>query len=195
MLFDAKKVFIIVGIIVGIMSVIIIAVLYAAGIFSFNERDAIYEGTLNDRYLTTAALTADSEPLDSETASLLTDSDNATILPDTAEDSETTDSGLSADAAEDRILIRARALLFQEDGELVASGFALENDSKFALIKSVNYLNVKSPGDFPHMNRTRDMLSYGEVDDVLEAGGYFRVERDGYYLSGRITPELSTFLE
>jgi hypothetical protein len=82
-----------------------------------------------------------------------------------------------------------RVLLFLGSGELVAEGSVTEGDTTFSLVKAVDFSELKKASDAPHMNRERNMLTYRDVEDVLENGGFFRVEFGGFYLSPKITPK------
>jgi hypothetical protein len=177
MFFDVKKVLIVVALIVGIMALVIFGFLSVSGIFSFDSRDDLYQGVLDQKYIETTA--AEGEPLDAETLETLGDTEYVKAATDSAE----------AGGAGDRKSGAVRVLLFLEPNELVAVGNVVEGDNTFSLVKTVNFSKIKKASDAPHMNRERDMLTYRDVGNALENGGFFRIESGGRYMSPKITPE------
>jgi hypothetical protein len=217
--FDVKRVLIIVAIIVGIMAVVIGGFLYAAGFFSFDERDVLYQGMVAPQYLTATATAIAGEPMDEKTMADLEDTDDATGIVD--RDAAASGAGAgsasagSADnavaggvgagdagagtAAADGVDAGAahnniRVLFFLGSGEIAASGNVSEGNDKFSLMKTVHMQEIGGPGDFLHMNRERDMLTNGEVEAILADGGYFRLAFGDKYISGRIQPVSSLSL-
>ncbi|MDR3224701.1 MAG: hypothetical protein LBT52_00180 [Clostridiales Family XIII bacterium] len=183
--FDVKRVLITVAIIVGIMAVVICGFLYAAGFFSLDKKDALYQGMVAPQYLTATATAIAGEPMDEETIADLEDTDDAkgTVGLDVADGA----GNASAGTARDNI----RVLLFLGSGEIAASGNVSAGNDKFSLMKTVNMLNVDGPGDFLHMNKDRDMLTNGEVEAILADGGYFRLASGDKFISDRIQPASS----
>jgi hypothetical protein len=181
--FDVKRVLIAVVAIIGILATVIVGFLYAGGLLIFDPQDELYQGVLDGKYMAAAAEGGAGDPLDTGTLDRLHDA-NRVDASRSFVDGETDD---EADGTEDRNTVRV--LLFLRDGELAASGVVAEGSGVFALVKSVNLSKIKTSNDFPHMNEKRDMLSYGEVDDIVKAGGYFRAESEGRYLSSPIFPK------
>jgi hypothetical protein len=181
--FDIKKVLIAVALIVGIMALVIFGFLSASGIFSFDSRDALYQGVLDQKYTETASVRG--EPLDEETLGILNDSEYF---------EDATDSAEAGDADEPK-LIPVRVLLFLGSGELVAKGNVTDGSNTFSLIKTVDFSKIEKASDAPHMNRERDMLTYRDVENTLKSEGFFRVEYGGRYLSAAIIPESSELIQ
>jgi hypothetical protein len=189
--FNAKRVFLIVGAIVGILTVVITGFLYAGGMITFDSGDNLYQGFLDERYLTASAISVKGEPVDDDMLEVLSDTENVKVLPDAeGEPAE----GDEADATTPES-IKVRVLLFLESGELVASGLAFDTNNKFSLVKAFDMMNIKSASDLPHMNRERDILTYNDVDTVLAGGGYFRLENGGRYITRRIVPAIPVLIE
>jgi hypothetical protein len=197
MFFDVKRVLLIVAAIVGILVVVIIGFLYAGGIISFDSQDDPYQGFVDERYLTSSALSVKGSPVDADTLETLNDTDSIKVVPDAAtspgnDPADDGDADADADAAagtdaaaED---IKVRVLLFLDTGELVADGIAFRKNNKFSLTKSFDMMGVKTASDFPHMNRDRDLLSYNEVDAILADGGYFRLVAGDRYITRKLVP-------
>jgi len=175
--FDVKKVLIAVAIAAGILAVVIGGFLYAGGFLSLDERDELYQGIVAPQYLTATAAAIVGEPIDEETIEDLEDTDNA--------NGETSGDGGADDADAVRNI---RVLLFFGSGEIAASGNISEGNDKFSLTKTVNMLNIGEPGDLPHMNRERDILTRGEVEVILADDGYFRLASGDKYISGSVQP-------
>jgi hypothetical protein len=202
MFFDVKRVLLIVGAIIGILAVVIAGFLYTGGVFSFDSGDSLYQGFLDDKYLTTSALSVKGSPVDENTLEILNDTDNIKAIPDSGGNSSSDpsdgdaddSSGGDADAAPDLERIQVRVLLFLKSGDLVANGLAFADNNKFSLMKSFDMMNVKTASDFPHMSRDRDMLTYNDVDAILEDGGFFRIVADSRYITDHIVPALSVFI-
>jgi hypothetical protein len=181
MFFDVKKVLIAVALIVGIMAIVIFGFLRASGIFSFDSRDSLYQGVLDRTYTETTF--SGGEPLDATTLEILSDSDHIGATTDSIE------SGDEDEGAGNQKPDAVRVLLFLGSGELIAKGSVTDGDNTFSLVKTVNFSELKKASDAPHMNRERDMLTYRDVEDALEDGGFFRVESGGKYISKVIVPE------
>jgi hypothetical protein len=197
--FNAKRVFLIVGAIVGILTVVITGFLYAGGMISFDSGNSLYQGFVDERYLTSSAISVKGEPLDADTLEVLSDTENVKVLPDATGDPAEGDAEDPAEGDEADTTtpesIKVRVLLFLESGELVASGLAFDTNNKFSLVKIFDMMGIKSASDLPHMNRERDILTYNDVDAVLAGGGYFRLENDGRYITRRIVPKISVLIE
>jgi hypothetical protein len=199
MFFDAKRVFLIVGAIVGILVVVIAGFLYTGGVFSFDSGDSLYQGFLDERYLTTSAISVKGSPVDENTLEILNDTDNIKVIPDSGggdgdADGPDDSSGGGADAAPDQENIQVRVLLFLKSEKLVASGFAFADNNKFSLTKSFDMMNIGNAVELPHMSRDRDILTYNDVDAILDKGGYFRIVADTRYITGRIVPGVSVLI-
>jgi hypothetical protein len=174
--FDVKKVLIIVAVAIGILTAVIVGFLYAGGIILTDDRDELYQGVLAEQYITASAIGGTGEPIDEGTLEILHDTDNVSVLPTDPKDDESGETGRP-------VANSVRVMLFLPSGELVASGVVPEGNNTFSLVKSFDLMNVDNASGLPHMNRERDMLSYKEVDAVLDRGGYFRVASNGYYIS------------
>jgi hypothetical protein len=181
MFFDIKKVLIAVALIVGIMAIVIFGFLQASGIFSFDSRDSLYQGVLDEKYM--GKTPARDEPLDEETLEILSDTEYFDDTTDSAEPGE------EAGNANTSKSVNVRVLLFLGSGKLVAKGNVTDGKNTFSLVKTVDFAELKKASDAPHMNRERDMLTYRDVGDAIENGGFFRVESGGIYISPPITPE------
>ncbi|MDR2163987.1 MAG: hypothetical protein LBO70_08690 [Clostridiales Family XIII bacterium] len=185
MFINIKRVLVIVCAIIGILTAVIVGFLYAGGILITDDKDELYQGILSERYLTTAAIVEVDEPIDDDTMEIIRDTYSVGVIPgETSGTDDEETSGSEGDGSTSPLeTTMMRVLLFLPSNELAASGVVATDDGTFALLKSVNLMSVERAGDFPHMNRDRDMLTYRDVDDVLKEGGYFRVERDGHYIS------------
>jgi hypothetical protein len=180
-------VLIVIALILGVMALVIFGFLSTSGIFSFDSRDALYQGVLDEKYREKAS--GGGKPLEAETIELLNDAEYFKAATDPAESGE--EAGDAGDSRSDAV----RVLLFLESGKLAAQGNVTERDNTFSLVKTVDFSEIERASEAPHLNRERDMLTYRDVDNALKSGGFFRVESGGRYISEAITPESPELLQ